>query len=101
MRRLGSHRIHGRMVANLSIGVIVLLICTLSLLFSANVGRDREPARSSKLEISVLLVVIMWWKSCGRVLSLVVGDHLLLHDLTGLLLRRRRMAIFVFGVMVV
>ncbi|CAN7066520.1 unnamed protein product [Brassica oleracea var. botrytis] len=26
----------------------------------------------------------MWWKSCGRVLSLVVGGHLLLHVLTGL-----------------
>ncbi|CAG7867557.1 unnamed protein product [Brassica rapa] len=37
------------MVANLSIGVIVLLICTLSLLFSANVGRDPEPTRSSKV----------------------------------------------------
>ncbi|XP_013600881.1 PREDICTED: uncharacterized protein At1g04910-like [Brassica oleracea var. oleracea] len=60
MRRLGSHRIHGKtggagtkgMAAKLSIGVIVLLICTLSLLFSANVGRDREPARSSKVVIS-------------------------------------------------
>ncbi|KAF2616917.1 hypothetical protein F2Q68_00042777 [Brassica cretica] len=66
MRRLGSHRIHGRMVAKLSIGVIVLLICTLSLLFSANVGRDPEPARSSKVVI------------CGRVWILssdfVAGD---------------------------
>ncbi|KAF3578239.1 hypothetical protein DY000_02033679 [Brassica cretica] len=59
MRRLGSHRIHGKaggagtkgMVAKLSIGVIVLLICTLPLLFSANVGRDREPTRSSKINV--------------------------------------------------
>lgn len=46
------------MVAKLSIGVIVLLICTLSLLFSANVGRDREPARSSKV---VMLVHSLVW----------------------------------------
>ncbi|CDY10050.1 BnaC08g44010D [Brassica napus] len=39
------------MVANLSIGVIVLLICTLSLLFSASIRRDPEPTRSSKINV--------------------------------------------------
>ncbi|KAF2592018.1 hypothetical protein F2Q70_00042110 [Brassica cretica] len=59
LQRLGSHRIHGKaggagtkgMVAKLSIGVIVLLICTLSLLFSASIGRNPEPTRSSKINV--------------------------------------------------
>ncbi|RID49003.1 hypothetical protein BRARA_I05474 [Brassica rapa] len=62
MRRLGSHRIHGKTggagtkgtVAKLSIGVIVLLICTFSLLFSANIRRDPEPTRSSKINMEEL-----------------------------------------------
>ena len=53
-------------MANLSIGVIVLLICTLSLLFSANVGRDREPARSSKV---VMLVWILSSDLLAEVIS--------------------------------
>jgi hypothetical protein len=67
MRRLGHHRLHGKtggvgtkgMVAKLSIGVIVLLICTLSLLFSANIGSNREPTRPSKVR-SLLLCI---WSS--------------------------------------
>ncbi|CAN7038998.1 unnamed protein product, partial [Brassica oleracea var. botrytis] len=56
--RLGHHRLHGKagggvgtkgMVAKLSIGVIVLLICTLSLLFSFNIGGNPEPSRPSKV----------------------------------------------------
>ena len=45
-------------VAKLSIGVIVLLICTFSLLFSANIRRDPEPTRSSKV---VMLVHSLAW----------------------------------------
>ncbi|CAN7097050.1 unnamed protein product [Brassica rapa subsp. narinosa] len=41
-------------VAKLSIGVIVLLICTFSLLFSANIRRDPEPTRSSKINVEEL-----------------------------------------------
>uniref|UniRef100_M4EUK5 O-fucosyltransferase family protein n=1 Tax=Brassica campestris TaxID=3711 RepID=M4EUK5_BRACM len=42
------------MVAKLSIGVIVLLICTFSLLFSASIRRNRDPTRSSKINMEEL-----------------------------------------------
>ncbi|XP_010556962.1 PREDICTED: LOW QUALITY PROTEIN: uncharacterized protein At1g04910-like [Tarenaya hassleriana] len=62
MRRFGHHRLHGKpgglgtkgMVAKLSIGVLVLLICTLSLLFSATIGGNREPTGPSQINVERL-----------------------------------------------
>ncbi|KAL0884466.1 hypothetical protein Bca101_008447 [Brassica carinata] len=74
MRRLGNHRLHGKtggagtkgMVAKLSMGVIVLLICTLSLLFSAITSVAIASLRVH-LRLLVSSLSNKMWKGSGRI----------------------------------
>ncbi|XP_002518064.2 O-fucosyltransferase 1 isoform X1 [Ricinus communis] len=59
MRRLGHHRQHAKqgvkgMLAKLSIAVVVLLICTLSLLFSTTINGTTRSAGPSEINVEEL-----------------------------------------------
>ena len=96
------------MMGRLSIAVVVLLICTVSLLLSFSSTSTKADSRSaayrSQVQIGFLPTLIVDYdllricsfcipvsirlmqKNFGEALILVVGGHLLLHDLIGLVL---------------
>lgn len=120
--RLGHHRLQHpkqggglkNMMGRLSIAVVVLLICTVSLLLSFSSTSTKADSRSaayrSQVQIGFYFIlnflptlivdydllricsfcipvsIRLIQKNFGEALILVVGGHLLLHDLIGLVL---------------